>query len=79
MKRPDWTDRRRWSNGILLFTAGVVTYAIVWHPLAPAGSLIATTVEALVTACVFVVTGYTVGRLAQNHKSLKGGDDGKSE
>lgn len=73
--RPEWTDRRIWNHGTLLFTAGVVTYAVVWHPLAPAASLIASTVEALITASVFVVTGYTLGRLAGKHRALKGGDD----
>lgn len=70
--RPEWTDRRIWNHATLLFTAGVVTYAVVWHPLAPAASLIASTVEALITASVFVVTGYTIGRLAGKHRALKG-------
>ncbi len=73
--RPEWTDRRIWNHGMLLFAAGVILYAVVWHPLAPAGSLIASTVEALITACVFVVTGYTIGRLAGKHKALKGEKD----
>lgn len=77
MSKPDWTDRRRWNNGMLLFAAGVITYAVVWHPLAPAGSLIASTVEALITASVFVVTGYTVGRLAEKHRKLRDGGDEK--
>lgn len=67
----DWTDRRRWNNAILLFTAGIVLYAVVYHPLAGADTLIAGVVEALITASVFVITGYTLGRVAQRHNALR--------
>ncbi len=41
--------------------------------------MIASTVEALITACVFVITGYTIGRLAEKHKAMKGAKDEQSE
>ena len=70
--RPEWTDRRFYTYGFLSFAAGVVTYAVVWYPLASADTLIANTVASLVAACVFVVTGYTAGRLVEKHRALKG-------
>ncbi len=76
--RPEWTDRRIWNNAMLLFAAGVILYAVVWHPLAPAGSLIASTVDALITACVFLVLGYTAGRVVGKHRALKGRNDDQS-
>lgn len=76
-QKSEWTDRRRWNNGLLVFTACVVAYAVVRYPLAPDNSLISLTLESLITACVFVVTGYTAGRLAEKHRALKGGSDDK--
>lgn len=74
-KRPEWTDRRIWNHGLLLFTAGVVGYAVVWHPLAPETSLVAVISYTLVWASVSVICGYTIGRLAGKHRSLKGDDN----
>lgn len=75
-QRPEWTDRRRWNNGLLVFTACVVAYSVVRYPLAPDNSLISRTLESLITACVFVVTGYTAGRLVEKHRALTGDNNG---
>jgi multisubunit Na+/H+ antiporter MnhB subunit len=79
MSKPEWTDRRRWNNGLLLFTAGLIVYAVLYYPLAPRETLLATTIEALITASVVTITGYTMGRLAEKHRALKGGQDDDSQ
>ena len=64
-QRPEWTDRRRWNNGLLVFTACVVAYSLYGiHWLLITAS--SRTLESLITACVFVVTGCTAGRLVEN-------------
>ena len=75
MSKPEWTDRRRWNYGLLLFTATMTVYAFLNYPLAPRESLIATTLDALITACIVTTTGFTIGKLAEKSKMMKGKDD----
>jgi len=77
--RPEWTDRRIWNYGLLVFTSFIVCYAVIWHPLAPESSLVSMLSYTLVWACVSVILGYTVGRLAGKHRALKGEKDEKSQ
>lgn len=80
MKTPhERTDRRRWINGLVCFTGGIVAYAVVWHPLAPAGSLISSTVEALVTATLCAIVGYDGLRVFEKRTPRGGKQDEQSE
>lgn len=71
MSRPEWTDRRIMVYGMLVYTAIFTAFAAVYKPMAASNSLIGSAVEYLIGGSVFVVTGYTAGRIAQRHKALR--------
>lgn len=74
-KRPDWFDRRLMVYAMLGFSAGIVAYAVIFYPLAPDTSLVARTVDALVTASITAILGYTVAASTKNAKWMNGNKD----
>lgn len=75
--KPEWWDRRLAFHGYSIACIAVLSYALLRHPMAAEGAVVARISTTMIDAWLWAFLGYTGSRVAE--KKLGGLTDGRRD